>query len=172
LPFSSSYLTVMIYPRTQESGEYDRDRHMAFCPIIRSVLGENAVSESSQTRYGSQRSPQGVSGYLHPPAPSTALDKKALNNLGYKQAKEKRGVERLVLRTFSSLQPSWLASSRAIHASHGRLMGRSRYFKVRQRKTALHAHLSKILPKICQSKKMQFVMRAGLAHPLTLSAEL
>jgi hypothetical protein len=38
----------MIFPRTRESGEHDRDRHMAFCPYHHRVLEENMV-QSRQT---------------------------------------------------------------------------------------------------------------------------
>jgi hypothetical protein len=44
-------------------------------------------------RYGSQRSPQGVSGYLHPPAHSTTLNK-AIEKSGVSHSKPKKACGR------------------------------------------------------------------------------
>jgi hypothetical protein len=138
-------------------------RHMK-----RRARGKTRCQKSS-TRYGSQRSPQGVSGYLHPPAPSTTLNK--VTEQSGVQAKEKRGVGKTSdANLFPVHSHPGLLLPVPCHASHRRFMERSRYFKVWQRENrpACASQPRSCLGPPKPKEEKSSSSWSGSAHPLAL----
>jgi hypothetical protein len=105
----------MIFPRTRQCGEHDRDRHMAFCPTITECSKKIWCKVVKQVRLSTV-----AARCIWVPASASALHYSRQGHRAIWGTSQRSVWERLALRTFSGIQSSGLLLPVA-HASHRRL---------------------------------------------------